>query len=44
MNVIEFDRATIKIGGHIVLADTSLAIKRGESACPMPPRSISSIG
>lgn len=40
MNVIEFDRATIKIGGHIVLADTSLAIKRGESACPMQLRSI----
>ena len=30
MNVIEFDRATIRVGGHIVLADASFAIKRGE--------------
>jgi len=30
MNVIEFDRATIEIGGRKVLADTSLAIKQGE--------------
>ena len=30
MNVIEFDHATIRIGGHVILADTSLAIKHGE--------------
>ena len=30
MNVIEFDHATLRIGGHVILADTSLAIKRGE--------------
>jgi zinc/manganese transport system ATP-binding protein len=30
MNVVEFDHATIEIGGHVVLADTSLAIKQGE--------------
>jgi zinc/manganese transport system ATP-binding protein len=30
MNVIEFDRATIEIGGRSVLVDTSLTIKQGE--------------
>jgi zinc/manganese transport system ATP-binding protein len=30
MNVLEFDHATIRIGGRVVLADTSLAIKQGE--------------
>jgi len=30
MNVIEFDRATIGIGGRDILVDTSLAIKQGE--------------
>jgi zinc/manganese transport system ATP-binding protein len=30
MNVIEFDRATIGIGGRSVLVDTSLTIKQGE--------------
>ena len=30
MNVIEFDRATIGIGGRDVLVDTSLTIKQGE--------------
>jgi zinc/manganese transport system ATP-binding protein len=30
MNVIEFDHATVQIGGHVVLADTSFAIKGGE--------------
>jgi zinc/manganese transport system ATP-binding protein len=30
MNVIEFDRVTIKIGGRSVLLDTSLTIKQGE--------------
>jgi zinc/manganese transport system ATP-binding protein len=30
MNVIEFDHATIRIGSHVVLADTSFAIERGE--------------
>jgi zinc/manganese transport system ATP-binding protein len=30
MNVIEADRATIRIGGSTVLADTSFAIRRGE--------------
>ena len=30
MNVIEFDRATLAIGGRSVLVDASFAIKRGE--------------
>ncbi len=30
MNVIEFDRVTIRLGGRSVLADTSVAIERGE--------------
>ncbi|MFZ1924176.1 MAG: ATP-binding cassette domain-containing protein [Xanthobacteraceae bacterium] len=30
MNVIELDRATVRIGGRSILADTSFAIKRGE--------------
>jgi zinc/manganese transport system ATP-binding protein len=30
MNVIEFDRATIEIGGRSVLVDTSLTIRQGE--------------
>jgi zinc/manganese transport system ATP-binding protein len=30
MNVIEFDRATIEIGGRSVLVDTSMTIKQGE--------------
>ncbi len=30
MNVIEFDRVTVDIGGRSVLADACLAIKRGE--------------
>jgi zinc/manganese transport system ATP-binding protein len=30
MNVIEFDHATVQIGAHVVLADSSFAIKGGE--------------
>ena len=30
MNVIEFDRATIEIGGRSVLVDTSMTIRQGE--------------
>ncbi|WP_024508131.1 ATP-binding cassette domain-containing protein [Bradyrhizobium sp. ARR65] len=30
MNVLEFDHASIRIGGHVVLAETSFAIKQGE--------------
>ena len=30
MNVIEFDHATLRIGGRVIFADTSFAIKRGE--------------
>jgi zinc/manganese transport system ATP-binding protein len=30
MNVIEFDRATLKIGARSILVDTSFAIKQGE--------------
>ncbi len=30
MNVIEFDRVSLAIGGHAVLADTGFAIKSGE--------------
>jgi zinc/manganese transport system ATP-binding protein len=30
MNVIEFDNATIRIAGHVVLADTSFGIKGGQ--------------
>jgi zinc/manganese transport system ATP-binding protein len=30
MNVVEIDHATLRIGDHMVLADTSLAVKGGE--------------
>ncbi|MGB6535246.1 MAG: ATP-binding cassette domain-containing protein, partial [Xanthobacteraceae bacterium] len=30
MNIIEFDRVTLAIGGRNVLADTSIAIRSGE--------------